>query len=532
MDIPKILIVDDDELVRTMLREFFTRKGYGVEVKKNGEEALDAMKSNIFDLAMVDIKMPGMDGITLMSRIKQISENLPVIIITGYPDMNNILSALKGGAFDFKRKPINLDGLLFTVEEAVRKIRLIRENKSLVDELRETNQNLQRMLTEKTESLTREKSRLESMIDGMKEAVVFCDENDRIVDINKYALDLFNVKKEDAVGKDIYLHHKKESYPKVRYVLDTFKNHREQNYMEWDRYIADRWFNLRFSAVRDHNGKYLGTILNLIDITDRKLVQMQMVRVEKLASIGGLTAGMAHEILNPLNIISGNIQIKLTEKDITAEERRMYEVMQKQVERIVNIIDGLERFSKQREPKKEEIDIHILIEKVLSLLDYDFKLQNIGVGKAFDKGIPSVIGDADQLEQVLMIILTNARDALNERELKEDAEKLERMRWKKKINIITMGCGLSPHVLSGGQRGDVLPGNGKYLAIAVSDTGGGIPERIISRIFDPFFTTKQEGKGTGLGLSIAHGIMEALGGRIKVESEIGKGTTFTILLPC
>ncbi len=523
MEMPKILVVDDEELVRETLKDFFTGKGYGVEVKKNGDEALEAMKSNIFDLALVDIKLPGMDGITLMNRIKQVSEEMPVIIITGYPDMNNILSALKGGAFDFKRKPIKLDGLLFTVDEAVRKVRLVRENKRLIDELRDANLNLQRMLTEKTESLLKEKSRLESMIDGMKEAVVFCDENDRIVDINKYALELFKVKKEDTVGKDIYLHHKKESYPRVRYVLDTFKNHKEQNYIEWDSYISDRWFNMRFSAIREHNGKYLGTILNLIDITDRKLMQMQMVRVEKLTSIGGLTAGMAHEILNPLNIISGNIQIKLSDNNIPADERRMYEVMQKQVERIVNIIDGLERFSKQREPKREDIDVHILIEKVLSLLDYDFKLQNITVGKAFDKDIVSVIGDYDQLEQVLMIILSNARDALNERELKEDTEKLERIRWKKKINIITMGCG---------QRGDVLPGNGKYLAIAISDTGGGIPEKASSKIFDPFFTTKPEGKGTGLGLSIAHGIIEALGGRIKVESEIGKGTTFTIFLPC
>jgi PAS domain S-box-containing protein len=522
MNMPKILAVDDEEGAREMLKNFFTKKGYSVETAASGEDALDAMKKNVFDAAIVDIKMPGMDGIALTRKIKELSDELPIIIMTAHPDRDYMLSALKEGVFDFKQKPIDMEELYYAVREACHKVSLIRENKRLVDELRDMTANLYKMLAEKNGDLIREKNRLEAMIEGMNEAVIFCDENDTIVALNKYAINMFGVKKEEMIGKNLYLHHKKETYPKIKYVLDTFKNYKDKNYIEWDALIADRWFNLRFSAVRDDSGKYIGIIANFNDITEKKLLQSQMVRVEKLASVGELTAGMAHEILNPLNIISGNVQIKLSENNIPADERKMYEVMQKQVERIVNIIDGLERFSKQREPKKEEIDVHILIEKVLSLLDYDFKLQNITVGKAFDKDIHSIIGDADQLEQVLMVILSNARDAMNEMELKEGAEKLERMRWKKKINIITVGCKQKNEVSSGG----------RYIAIAISDTGGGIPENVISKIFDPFFTTKSEGKGTGLGLSIAHGIIESLGGRIKVESEVGKGTTFTIFLPC
>ena len=520
METPKILVVDDEENTRVMLKEFFTGKDYRVETAASGEEALKAIKSDAFDVALVDIMMPGMNGITLTKKIKELSGEISIIIMTAHPDRDYILSALKEGVFDFKQKPLDLEGLYYKVREAIHKVRLIRENKSLVEELRETSGNLYKLLAEKGSDLMKEKSRLEAMIEGMNEAVIFCDENDTIVDMNKYTLNLFKVKKEDTIGKNLYLHHKKESYPKVRYVLDTFKNHRDRNYIEWDSYIADRWFNLRFSAIRNESGTYQGTIANFIDITDRKLMQSQMVKVEKLASIGGLTAGMSHEILNPLNIISGNIQMKLTEKDIPAEDRRIYEVMQKQVERIVNIIDGLQRFSKQREPKREDIDIHILIEKVLSSLDYEFKFQNITVGRAFDKDIPSIIGDADQLEQVLMIILTNARDALNERELKEGIENLERMRWKKTINIVTSGC-----------KGEDMQSN-RYVAISVSDNGGGVPENIINKIFDPFFTTKSEKKGTGLGLSVAYGIIENHGGRINVKSEAGKGTTFEILLPC
>lgn len=493
-----------------MLKTFFTRKGYRVETAASGDEALKAIKGDVFDVALVDIMMPGMDGITLTKKIKELSEELPIIIMTAHPDRDYVLSALREGVFDFKQKPIALEELYYAVREAIHKVRLIRENKSLIEELRDMTANLYKLLAEKSGDLIKEKNRLEAMIEGMNEAVIFCDENDAILNMNKYALNLFKIKREDSIGKNLYLHHKKETYPKIKHVLDTFKSHKDKNYMEWDAHIADRWFNLRFSAVRDDSNKYQGTIANFIDITERKLFQMQFAKTEKLASIGGLTAGITHEILNPLNIISGNVQMKLMEKDIREDDRKIYENIQRQVERIVNIVDGLLRFSKQREPKMEDVDVNALIEKTLSLLDYQLKLQNIIIEKEFDKSIPSIVADSDQLEQVLMIILINARDALNKRELKGGTDE----HYKKKIIITTRGN---------------MP---DYVEISFTDTGMGIPLDIISKIFDPFFTTKPEREGTGLGLSIAHGIIEGHGGKIDVRSEVEKGTKFTILLPC
>ena len=510
MEALKILVVDDEENARTMLKYFFTSKGYRVETAASGDEALKAIKGNAFDVAIVDIMMPEMNGITLTKKIKELSEELPIIIMTAHPDKQYILSALKEGVFDFKQKPLDLEELYYRVREAVHKTKLTRENKNLVEELRGMTANLYKLLADKSGDLMKEKHRLESMIEGMNEAVIFCDENDTIVDMNKYALNLFKVKKEDRIGKNLYIHHKKETHPKIKNVLDTFKNHKDKNYVEWDDLIGDRWFNLRFSAVRNDSGIYQGTIANFSDITEKKLLQSQMAKTEKLASIGGLTAGITHEILNPLNIISGNVQMKLMESDIKEDDRKIYESIKKQVDRIVSIVDGLLEFSKQREPKMEEIDVHALIEKTLSLLDYQLKLQNIIIEKEFDKSIPSIVADSDQIEQVLMIILINARDALNERELKGESDG----HWMKKIMITTRGN---------------MPA---YVQISIADTGIGIPPDIISKIFDPFFTTKPERDGTGLGLSIAHGIIEGHGGKIDVRSEVEKGTKFTILLPC
>lgn len=510
MEAPKILVVDDEENARTMLKYFFTSKGYMVEARESGDEALNAIKANAFDVALVDIMMPGMDGITLTKKIKELSEEIPIIIMTAHPDRDLILSALKIGVFDFKQKPLDLEELFYKVKEAVHKVKLIRENKRLVEELREMNVNLYKLLAEKSGDLVKEKSRLEGMIEGMNEAVIFSDRDDIVVGINKYALDLFKVKREDVVGKSVLLCHKKETYSKVNHMLDTFKTDKSKNNIEMDSPVGNRWFNLRFSAIRNESGSYQGTIFNLIDITERKLFQMQLAKTEKLASIGGLTAGITHEILNPLNIISGNVQMKLMEKDIREDDRKIYENIQRQVERIVNVVDGLLRFSKQRKPKMEEVDVHALIEKTLPLLDYQLKLQNIIIEKELDKSIPLIIADSDQLEQALMIILINARDALNKRELKGESDG----HWMKKIMIATRG---------------IMPA---YVQISIADTGIGIPQDIISKIFDPFFTTKPEREGTGLGLSIAHGIIESHGGKIDVKSEVGKGTRVTILLPC
>ena len=218
METPKILVVDDEENARAMLKYFFTSKGYQVEAKESGEEALIAMKSILFDVALVDIMMPEMDGITLTKKIKELSEELPVIIMTAHPDRDFILSSLKMGVFDFKQKPLDLEELYYKVKEAIHKVKLIRENKRLVEELRDMTANLYKLLSEKSGDLMKEKHRLESMIEGMNEAVIFCDENDTIVDMNKYAMNLFKVKKEDMISKNLYLHHKKETHPKIKQV--------------------------------------------------------------------------------------------------------------------------------------------------------------------------------------------------------------------------------------------------------------------------------------------------------------------------
>jgi two-component system NtrC family sensor kinase len=234
---------------------------------------------------------------------------------------------------------------------------------------------------------------------------------------------------------------------------------------------------------------------------DEKLVQSQ-----KLASIGELSAGIGHEINNPLAIISQETEWmqhlvkRIGEGDSTgiAELQDSLKEVFHQVDRCREITQNLLDFARRKEPVFQEVNVNKLIEDLSRLVEKEAILHQIEIRRDFQKDLPLVHTDAPSLRQVVLNLLTNATHAVE-----KDG----------KIRIATKSS----------QNGSV--------DIIVADTGCGIPKDHLTKIFDPFFTTKPEGKGTGLGLSICHGIVDKLGGRISVSSEVGKGATFVVTLP-
>jgi two-component system NtrC family sensor kinase len=234
---------------------------------------------------------------------------------------------------------------------------------------------------------------------------------------------------------------------------------------------------------------------------DEKLVQSQ-----KLASIGELSAGLGHEINNPLAIISQETEwmqhlLKRfgdsSPKEIAELQESMKEVL-RQVGRCREITQNLLDFARRKEPVFQEVNINKLIDDLSRLLEKETMQRHIEIRRDFRQDLPPVRTDAPSLRQVVLNLLTNASQAIQ-----KDG----------KIRIATKSD----------ENGSV--------DIVVEDTGCGIPKEHLTKIFDPFFTTKPEGKGTGLGLSICHGIVDKLGGRISVSSEVGKGSTFVVTLP-
>ncbi len=223
-----------------------------------------------------------------------------------------------------------------------------------------------------------------------------------------------------------------------------------------------------------------------------------MARSEKLASIGRLAAGIAHEINNPLTSVLTFSSLLLRKAD--ESQREKLDIIVKETTRCGEIVRELLNFARQSEPKKEACNINKIIVSALSLTKNQLKVSDSRINTAVEfQELPPLMADRDQLLEVFINMVINALDAMP-------------------------------------QGGDLMTKtrlleDGKTIEISISDTGQGIPEEDLEKIFEPFFTTKEAGKGTGLGLAVSYGIIEAHKGSIDVKSEVGKGTTFIITLP-
>jgi len=231
--------------------------------------------------------------------------------------------------------------------------------------------------------------------------------------------------------------------------------------------------------------------------SELKKIHGQLFRSEKLASLGKLAAGVAHEINNPLTGVLTNASLlfeDLPEGDQRKEDAR---VIVNETIRCREIVKRLLDFARQTKPMKKHTNINSLVDNIVLLVRNQTSFRNIDIQRNLEENLPEIMADGDQIQQVIINFILNASDA--------------------------MPNGGSLNIESGAMK------NGEYIELKFTDTGLGISEENKNRIFDPFFTTKES--GTGLGLSISYGIVEQHGGTIHVESEVGKGTTFTVQLP-
>ncbi len=240
-----------------------------------------------------------------------------------------------------------------------------------------------------------------------------------------------------------------------------------------------------------------------------RIAEAEAARGEKLASVGLLAAGIAHELNNPLTgVLTFSHLIRKKMPDGSPEAEDM-DLVIRETKRCAAIIRRLLDFAREKKPEKKYGDINQIIEETARLVERPAHLRDIEIALELDRELPQVWVDADQIKQVVMNMLVNAQHAIEEK------------------GSITIRTRRSPEPRSPEPGARPVP----MVEIAIIDTGCGIPEKNLKRIFDPFFTSKEVGKGTGLGLSVSHGIVQAHGGAIEVESQVGEGTTFRIYLP-
>ena len=230
---------------------------------------------------------------------------------------------------------------------------------------------------------------------------------------------------------------------------------------------------------------------------DLQAAQQQIVHSEKLASLGKLSAGIAHEINNPLTGVLTFAQLLMEQFPPESREHQDLKVIVQETIRCRNIVRGLLEFARQTAPRKRRVEIHCLLDEVLRIVCNQESFQNIEIAKAYDADTPAVMADLDQLKQVLLNIVMNASEAMS------GNGKLE----------------ISTHWDPAHSR----------VCIHFTDTGPGIDDEHLDKIFDPFYTTKE--MGTGLGLAVSYGIIKAHRGDIEISSTPGEGTRVTVILP-
>ena len=265
--------------------------------------------------------------------------------------------------------------------------------------------------------------------------------------------------------------------------------------------LADS-FNLMLKSLRQMRGaleEWGRTLEQKVNQRTEELgaMQVRVAQSERLASLGMLAAGVAHEVNNPLGGILALTALTLEDMPKDHPDRENLEEVIRQTERCRDIVKGLLEFSRQSRSNQELVDLNRILEETLALVSKQSMFFNISLVSSLAANLPPVMADRSQIQQVFINILMNAVQAMKERGT---------------LSVATRHAGNS-------------------VEVAISDTGCGIPQEQISRIFDPFFTTKDSGQGTGLGLSIAYGIVTTHRGTISVQSEVGKGSTFTIRMP-
>lgn len=399
-----VLIVDDDRQFTQNLKKILQKEGYDVLTADDGLMGLEIASTNKIDVILTDIKMPGMDGIQLLEKAKNLYRDLEVIVITGYGEEELAVKSLRKGAISYLHKPISLEELCIEIERAVERISLYRnqlyrhrELKINTEIISKMNEELERRVTERTHELAQ--------------------------------------------------------------------------------------------------------------------TQAQLFQTSKLATLGEMSAGLAHELNQPLtgiSLITVNTRRLMEKGLLTGEEMKeaMLDIEQN-VRRMSNVITHIRTFARQDTFKPCQMNVNESIENALGLLGEQLRLREIEVTRELASDLPNIIGEPYQIEQVAINLLTNARDALEEKG-KWEPEKLKD--WSKKLKIKT--------ALKGG-----------CVCLEVSDNGIGMSYETRQKIFDPFFTTKEVGRATGLGLSISHGIVQNHKGKMNVKSDLGKGTTVSVKFP-
>jgi two-component system, cell cycle sensor histidine kinase and response regulator CckA len=483
-----VLIVDDDPALLRTMSDVLRLKGFEPGIAQTGRQAMELAQHGAPAIAVVDLRLPDMDGLDLITRLHSSNALTEVVVLTGNASVTSAVRALREHIFDYLLKPVAPDQLVNTLERAGERWRRRRAEAALAES----------------------ELRFRSLIENASDPIAILDEQGMI----RYASPAYERslgrEPQDLIGSPVADWMHPDDAPALR---DAIRRLRGQP-------RGTATINLRFRhrdgswRTLSATGKNLlldpaigGIVLNSRDITERLELEAQLRHVQKLEAIGQLAGGIAHDLNNILTAITSFSQFAVASLPAESSARSDVEQVEFAAQRAATLTRQLLAFSRQQVLQPQLLSLNDVVrgmERMMTrLID-----ETIRIELRLDSSLGFVMADPGQIEQVLLNLVLNARDAMPAG------------------GVLTIETG---NDTNGTTTAD-LPHEPRAM-LRVVDTGTGMDDETQTRIFEPFFTTKPVGKGTGLGLSTVYGIVSQSGGAIFVKSERGHGSAFTVTLP-
>jgi len=475
---PSVLVIDDEKRIRDVCMAMLTGEGHEVAGAENAEVGIRMIKNKHFDIVLLDLMMPGISGLDALVQIRATHPDTVVIVITGYATLEHSVEAMKKGAFDFISKPFSPGDLLIVINKAVEHFRTLQD-------------------------IATEKSRMRVMINQLADGVMTTDSQKRIAQANPAFLKMIGFHGPRPIGESVdAIVPSKEFNSMIDRVLDAPADESvevsEEVSLETGVKSAEIIIGAHCVPFRDRLGRNLGTITVLHDITALK--KMDQMKSDFVSMV-------SHEIRSPMNSVLMQLKVILDglAGDTTEKQREILGRTSERITALTTLASELLDLAKIESGlitrDREKIRIAALLEEQVSFHKAAAKAKSIQLGLGHLSALPALMANRINLEEVFSNLISNA------------------INYTPENGQITIDASV----------------DGDYVCVRVADTGMGIAAEDLDRIFDRFYRVKNEQTryivGTGLGLPIVKSIVDAHHGQVRVDSEPGRGTTFSIFLP-
>lgn len=498
-----LLLIDDEEGIRKVLSLSLRRDGYQVLTAEEGGKGIEMFRQNLPPIVLTDVKMPGIDGIEVLKRVKEIDPDTEVIVITGHGDMEVAIRSLQLGASDFITKPVSDDALSIALKRAEQKLEMKRR-------LKEYTHDLESMVKAATEELRRRYEFEDKLIQASIDGIVATNERGSVVIFNQGASRIFGYSRLEAIRRmDI-----EDLYPTeiAREIKEGLygRKYGEEHIYRWKEIKVKakdgQQVPVRFSgAILYEKEEVVGSVGFLQDLREIKRLEQELIESERLAAIGQTVAGLAHCVKNILYGLKGGVYVVNTGlKNNNPEQLKTgWDMVGRNIGKISDLVMDLLNYSKEREPDYQRCFLNTIAGEVCDLMELAAQEVGVKIIRNFDQAIGEVTLDPKGIYRCVLNLVSNAIDAC-----RFDLD-------REKDCVVEVKTAIEDK---------------NTAVIEVSDNGCGMDEEVKDKIFTSFFSTKG-GVGTGLGLLVTQKIIKEHGGTISVKSEPEKGSTFTIRLP-